>query len=104
MASLDATLGDTEDAPTLGELLADGQNEYLSVDERGRVDTRLDMVRALSTLTEDEQRLCLLLGEQGLSITEAAKVLGLPRSTVYERIARIRKIFEEEGLQHYLRT
>jgi RNA polymerase sigma-70 factor (ECF subfamily) len=43
-----------------------------------------------------------LLGEEGLSIKEAAERLRIPRGTLYEEIKRIRKIFAEHGLEGYL--
>ena len=50
-----------------------------------------------------QQRLCQLLGEEGLSIKEAAERLRIPRSTLYEEIKRIRRIFDQQGLSNYLK-
>ena len=50
-----------------------------------------------------QQRLCLLLGEEGLSVKEAAEQLRIPRGTLYEEIKRIRKVFSDHGLDDYLR-
>jgi predicted DNA-binding protein YlxM (UPF0122 family) len=47
--------------------------------------------------------LCLLLGEEGLSIKEAAEQLQIPRGTLYEEIKRIRKVFADHGLGDYLK-
>ena len=50
-----------------------------------------------------QQRLCQLLGEEGLSIKEAAERLRIPRGTLYEEIKRIRRIFDQQGLGNYLK-
>ena len=49
------------------------------------------------------QRLCQLLGEEGLSIKEAAERLRIPRGTLYEEIKRVRRIFDQQGLGNYLK-
>jgi len=54
--------------------------------------------RELSTL---QRRMSELL-KQGFSVTETAKVMGLPRTTLYREIDRLREIFQEEGLQVYV--
>jgi RNA polymerase sigma-70 factor (ECF subfamily) len=38
-----------------------------------------------------------MLGEEGLSIKEAAERLRIPRGTLYEEIKRIRRIFAAAG-------
>ncbi|MBM3451494.1 MAG: sigma-70 family RNA polymerase sigma factor, partial [Armatimonadetes bacterium] len=53
-------------------------------------------------LTLRQRRLCALLGEEGLTIKEAAERLRIPRGTLYEEIKRIRKVFAEHGLGDYL--
>jgi DNA-directed RNA polymerase specialized sigma24 family protein len=56
----------------------------------------------LALLTPAQQRLCLMLGEEGLSIKEAAEKLRIPRGTLYEEIKRIRQVFADFGLDDYL--
>ena len=63
---------------------------------------RIDLARAMALLTSAQQRLCQLLGEEGLSIKEAAERLRIPRGTLYEEIKRIRRIFDQQGLGNYL--
>jgi RNA polymerase sigma factor (sigma-70 family) len=101
--SLEAPLGDAEDGLTLGEVLADEQadpEDASGIDSRG---ARLDLARVLALMTPAQRRLCELLGEEGLSVKEAAERLGIPRGTLYEEIRRIRRIFEQHGLANYLR-
>jgi RNA polymerase sigma-70 factor (ECF subfamily) len=102
--SLDAAVGDTEDAPTFAEVLeATGSAQPGSASAVDRDDTRIDIAKALQTLTPRQRHLCRLLGEEGLSIKEAAARLRIPRGTLYEEIKRIRKVFADQGLEDYLR-
>lgn len=102
--SLDAALDGSEDGMTLADLLAD--NESAQRDEAGAVHrhhARIDIARALARLTPAQRRLCQMLGEEGLSVKEAAERLRIPRGTVYEEIKRIRKVFADQGLGDYLK-
>ena len=53
-------------------------------------------------LTPQQKKLCKLLGEEGLSVTEASKEMKKHRRHLYREIARIREVFEKEGLKDYL--
>ncbi len=69
--------------------------------ELDRIDLRLDVCLAISSLPPDLRVLAERLVTQ--SITETAHELGVPRSTLYEKgIARLRKAFEDKGLNTYL--
>ena len=102
--SLDATIDGSEDGMTFGELLADAESaagsDYPGLD---RQHARIDVARALDRLTPAQRRLCVMLGEEGLSIKEAAERLRIPRGTLYEEIKRIRKVFADHGLGDYLK-
>jgi RNA polymerase sigma-70 factor (ECF subfamily) len=50
-----------------------------------------DALAALDRLPEDQKSLLLLIGVEGLSYEEAAKVLGIPIGTVMSRLARARQ-------------
>ena len=102
--SLDASHDGSEDGVTLAELLAD--NESAQADDPGAVDrrhARIDIGRVLERLTPGQRQLCRMLGEEGLSIKEAAERLRIPRGTLYEEIKRIRKVFADQGLGDYLK-
>ena len=102
--SLDAALDGSEDGMTLAELLADSESAQ-PVDP-GAVDhhhVRIDIGRALGRLTPVQRQLCQMLGEEGLTIKEAAERLRIPRGTLYEEIKRIRKVFADQGLGDYLK-
>jgi RNA polymerase sigma factor (sigma-70 family) len=101
--SLDATVDGSEEGMTLAESLeAADSGQSAGQGETQRLLVRLDLLRALALLTPAQQRLCLLLGEEGLSIKEAAEQLQIPRGTLYEEIKRIRKVFADHGLGDYL--
>jgi RNA polymerase sigma-70 factor (ECF subfamily) len=101
--SLDAPVSESDDAPTFADLVdaatSGPPGEEHPID---RNDARIDIAGALRQLTPRQRRLCTLLGEEGLSIKEAAERLRIPRGTLYEEIKRIRKIFAEHGLEGYL--
>lgn len=98
--SLDAALGDDDDAPTFADLI-DAASIGMAGEDTNDRDARIDIARAMQTLTPRQRRLCALLGEEGLSIKEAAARLRIPRGTLYEEIKRIRKVFADHGLGDY---
>jgi RNA polymerase sigma-70 factor (ECF subfamily) len=102
--SLDAALDGSEDGMTLADLLADNESaERDEADVVHRHHARIDIARALARLPPAQRRLCQMLGEEGLSVKEAAERLRIPRGTVYEEIKRIRKVFANQGLGDYLK-
>lgn len=100
--SLDAAFEDDDNAPTLADLIdgatSGAAGETTAGDGR---DARIDIARAMKNLTPRQRRVCTLLGEEGLSIKEAAARLRIPRGTLYEEIKRIRKVFADHGLGDY---
>ena len=99
--SLDAAVGDDDDSPTFADLIdvaTSGAASEAAIEDR---DARIDIARAMRNLTPRQRRLCALLGEEGLSIKEAAARLRIPRGTLYEEIKRIRKVFADRGLGDY---
>ena len=88
---------------TLAELLDASQSGDPAGDGENHRDMRLDLLRLCAQLTPAQQRLCLILGEEGLSVKAAAEQLGIPRGTLYEEINRIRKLFADHGLDDYLK-
>ena len=102
--SLDAALDGSDDGLTLADLLA--EEESAQQDEAGAVDRHhacIDIGRALARLTPVQRQLCRMLGEEGLTIKEAAERLRIPRGTLYEEIKRIRRVFADQGLGDYLK-
>ncbi len=104
MLSLDATIDGSEDGMTLAESLDASESAQSGEDgQTHRHHVRMDLLRALTILTPSQQRLCLMLGEEGLSIKEAAEKLRIPRATLYEEIKRVRGVFADFGLGDYLK-
>lgn len=102
--SLDATIDGSEDGMTLAESLDASESTRLGeTGETHRHHMHIDLLRAMVLLTPAQQRLCVLLGHEGLSIKEAAEQLRIPRGTLYEEINRIRKVFANHGLGDYLK-
>ena len=101
--SLDASIDGSDDGMTLAELLDVSQSRDSAGDGETHHHMHLDLLRACAHLTPAQQRLCLMLGEEGLSVKAAAEHLGIPRGTLYEEINRIRKLFADHGLEIYLR-
>ena len=101
--SLDASIDGSDDGMTLAELLDVSQSRDSAGDGEAHHQMHLDLLRACAHLTPAQQRLCLMLGEEGLSVKAAAEQLGIPRGTLYEEINRIRKLFADHGMEIYLR-
>lgn len=59
--------------------------------------------KAFCKMSSRQKELCRLLGEEGLSVSEASKHMSVPRSTVQEEVKRIREVFRKEGLKNYLK-
>ena len=100
--SLDAAVGDDDDAHTFADLIdvaTSGATGEAAIGEDR--DARIDIARAMKKLTPRQRRVCALLGEEGLSIKEAAARLRISRDTLYEEIKRIKKVFADHGLGDY---
>jgi RNA polymerase sigma-70 factor (ECF subfamily) len=62
---------------------------------------RFVMSMKLAKLNKSQRKICELL-MNGLNISEAAKSLGIQRTTLCREIKRMRKLFYENGLHEYL--
>ena len=102
--SLDAAPDGSDEGLTLAELLADDESaQQGEADAVDRQHARIDIGRALARLTPVQRQLCQMLGEEELTIKEAAERLRIPRGTLYEEIKRIRRVFADQGLGDYLK-
>ena len=97
--SLDQPLNDDEDAPTLKDKIPDTSNIPSPID----TELKLELSKAYKMLTPQQQKLCRLLGEEGLTVAEASRRLNKHRMIIYREIVRIRELFEKEGLKDYLK-
>ncbi len=68
--------------------------------ESERKELRMDLEEALKALPPDLRDLCRRLVSQ--TVTEVCRDTGVPRATLYGAIQKVRKIFEEAGLDAYL--
>lgn len=87
-----------------GETFDAGEYLRLTRGQRGeaeQIDLRIDLGQVLSELPPDLKALCTSL-IQGLNDTEAARQLGISRTTFYERRKRLKQRFMEAGLSIYL--
>jgi len=65
-----------------------------------RVHLRLDLEAALRTLPPALREACEWLRNQ--TYTEASRATGIPRSTLQDRMKKVRAVFEKVGLDAYL--
>lgn len=79
---------------------ADARLQIQSRSVQEQVELALDVAAAVRQLTPDERRVAEAL-KRG-TITDVARDLGIPRSTIYEMLARWREPFEDAGLREYL--
>lgn len=104
LLSLDASVDGSDDGLTLAEVIADSATtESGNVMGGSRHDAAIDVARALDALTPLQKWLCRMLGEEGLSVKEAAERLRIPRATLYDEIKRIRQALTDQGLADYLK-
>lgn len=72
------------------------------LDERELNDLRMDLAELMATLPDKFQEILRL--RQTHSVTEISRDLGIPRTTLNDWMAQIRKRFEEAGFERYLKS
>ena len=94
------TEGGQQEGGSLGEMLSERAHDIRlgrhHSPAQEQVELRLDVQEALERLPEDLRPIAERL--QHHSIAEVARELGMPRTTLYELIARIRRRFQRLGL------
>lgn len=65
-----------------------------------RLDLSIDLADALARLPEDLRILCERLQDE--SVSDISRNTGIPRGTLYDKINRIRRLFEDAGLREYV--
>ena len=68
--------------------------------ERLAHEIRMDLDRAIASLPEDLRDLCVGLHDS--TMAEIAREMGIPRTTLYDRLSKLREAFIEAGLTDYL--
>lgn len=96
IAWLDAPTGD-DGGPGLADVLAD-TTAPTDID----LGLAFDVRRFVATLTQALRRCCAILAEP--NVAEAARVVGLHRSVVYEGVTRLRVLATAAGLRDYLNS
>ena len=101
--SLNGPAGTDEDSCALIDTVHQGSMGDIHPDPFKQIELRLDLSIMLCRLTPRQKELCLLLGEEGLTVNEASGRLKVPRTSLYDEIKRIRAIFRSEHLDEYLK-
>jgi RNA polymerase sigma factor (sigma-70 family) len=96
LVSLDEPLYDDS-----GDILADVVSDPAATRAFDAERRQSNLDKAMLRLTDRQRELCFMLAN-GYKVTEAAEYLEVSRPTVYAEIKRIRRIFEDEGLQESL--
>jgi RNA polymerase sigma-70 factor (ECF subfamily) len=60
----------------------------------------MDLGQAIASLPEELRDLCLRLHDS--TMAEVAREMGIPRTTLYDRLSKLRDAFREAGLEDYL--
>jgi RNA polymerase sigma factor (sigma-70 family) len=102
-SSLDEPTGNEDDSPTLIEKIAEKEAGDKPSSSLTQTQLKLDLSQALHKLTPKQQKICHLLGEEGLNVKQVSESLKTPRSTIYDEIKRIQKIFINHNLKDYLK-
>ncbi len=96
--SLDKPLKDGEDSSTFSDQLKESTLPWPSPFHCSDIDIKVDLAKALEKLTPRQRKICQLKMEvRDISNTEISKELQISRSTIYDEIQRIRKLFEKDG-------
>ncbi len=94
--------GDTGSEERIEQVCNDGQVGHPGgeTNEQRQNDIRIDLERVIAALPEDLQRLCEKL--QSSNMAEIAREMGVPRSTLYGSLTKLRDAFRDAGLDEYL--
>ncbi len=102
--SLDQPLDDDENCPTLSDVIS--EDDILpssnTLSPFLKILLKIDLSRAILKLNSRQKKICNLIISKDLNVSELSQCLSTPRSTIYDEIKRIRKIFEKEQLKDYL--
>jgi len=102
MVSLNEPLCQEEDSATHLDQLSDQPGEKGET-QNEQACLKIDLAKTLCRLLPRQQELCTYLSDENTSIQEISQKMGIPRTTVYDEIKRIRKFFYDEGLEEYLK-
>ncbi len=94
--------GNDDSTERIEQVSSDGQMGHQGREtiEQRQNDIRFDVDRVIAALPEDLQELCEKL--QSSNMAEIAREMGVPRSTLYGKLTKLRDAFREAGLEEYL--
>lgn len=75
--------------------LADNDRGAATKDATGRADAKMDVARALASLSQEHREVLVLRELDGLTYDEIAAALKLPRGTIESRLFRARQALRE---------
>ena len=64
-------------------------------------DLGMDIDETIAQLTRDQKQLCEVLGVT--SVSELARRFEMPRTTLSDRVGKVRHVFEDRGMRDYLK-
>jgi RNA polymerase sigma-70 factor (ECF subfamily) len=89
---------------SLNEPLDNGEGDTTEridfLDSEGSLGSGMDLDRAIASLPEELRDLCVRLHDS--TMAEIAREMGIPRTTLYDRLSKLRDAFSEAGLTDYL--
>ena len=99
---LDGSDGPDDENLTLSDVVADSDPEVAveAVAERRFLKERVDQI--VRNLPADQRDVVRSL-RTGWSVTETSRALDIPRATIYDALRRLRRRFQDEGLEDFLR-
>lgn len=106
VCSLNIIVGSAEDgAVELSDTVSDREDNARrcrsSRSLQEQTEMRIDIAEHLGKLAEELNRVCKRL-MAGDSVSQISRDIGIPRTTLQDRIRKLRDRFEEDGLKDYL--
>lgn len=103
--SLDQPLGDDENCSTLSDVISEDNilSSSNTLSPFLKIQLNVDLSRTFLKLNSRQKKIYNLIIKKDLNVSELSQCLSTPRSTIYDEIKRIRKIFEKERLEDYLK-
>ena len=96
---MDVFLIDDDDDLSGCFLVFDREFEHMSYEDLITV-----LARAMDKLSRRQKKLCRLIKDEELNMSEVSERLKIPRATLFDEILRIREVFQKEGLKDYLKS
>jgi RNA polymerase sigma factor (sigma-70 family) len=103
--SLDETISDDDEEGDEGttwiDMLPDDMPDWQTEEAADRALLKERIDRVIAMLSPRQQRLIEMLHSDA-SMARISRTLAIPRTTLYDELARIRKVFRDEGLEQFL--